>query len=149
TEPRAICQPDPGLAAELADTGWVPAPDETQKVALDPRLTELATAGTLYPDHVVFLGPGVFVAPEGVSVAQALERAAATVPSRKLILFPGRGAAVPEDGPAALHPIARTLGDVLLRIPPGIDVRPLPDAEVAALLDWDAEKYRQALAGPR
>ncbi|HUG62817.1 MAG TPA: class II aldolase, partial [Methylomirabilota bacterium] len=42
--------------------------------------------------------------------------------------------------------MARCLADVASRIPPDAPLRYLDLDETAALLDWDAEKYRQMLA---
>ncbi|MBX2854750.1 MAG: hypothetical protein KTR21_07170, partial [Rhodobacteraceae bacterium] len=45
--------------------------------------------------------------------------------------------------------LARALGDVAARIEPGAALNRLSDAQEAELLDWDAEKYRQALEAAR
>ncbi len=41
--------------------------------------------------------------------------------------------------------LARCLGDVLMRIPQGAPLNYLTEEETRELIDWDAEKYRQAL----
>jgi rhamnose utilization protein RhaD (predicted bifunctional aldolase and dehydrogenase) len=45
--------------------------------------------------------------------------------------------------------LARALGDVVSRIEPGADLSRLSAAQEAALLNWDAEKYRQSLEAQR
>jgi hypothetical protein len=40
----------------------------------------------------------------------------------------------------------RCLADVAARIPPGAPIAALCAADVDALIDWDAERYRQAMA---
>jgi hypothetical protein len=40
----------------------------------------------------------------------------------------------------------RCLSDVLARLPEGWEPEPIGTQAEAELLDWDAEKYRQALA---
>jgi len=41
--------------------------------------------------------------------------------------------------------LAQCLGDVLLRLPERTPVQIITAEQNAELLDWDAEKYRQAL----
>ncbi|WP_375280224.1 hypothetical protein [Pseudooctadecabacter sp.] len=101
-------------------------------IAQDQRCADLALGGTYYPDHVVFLGPAlptkdhqgnppaILVRGEGILI-----RTTAT-PSQK----------------AMLH----CLSDLLSRLPQGWSAQAIgPEAE-AELLNWDAEKYRQATA---
>ena len=66
-----------------------------------------------WPDHVVFLGPGL--------------------------------PAVPPDG-ANARAMLRCLADVLARVDPEWIMQPLGADDVAALMNWDAETYRQAVA---
>lgn len=113
----------------------------------DPRIHATATdsvslkharRGTLYPDHIVFLGPGVTVIdPAGPLPADA----------PPLLLVEGIGALIRKDTVAAVEPMARCLADVTARLNPEDAIRVLASSEEAALLDWDAEKYRQSLAG--
>ena len=49
------------------------------------------------------------------------------------------------DASAGAEAMARCLADVTARIPDGARLRYLTAEENGALLDWDAEKYRQAL----
>lgn len=101
-------------------------------IARDARAAALAQAGSFYPDHVVFLGPALSAADH-----------AASPPA---ILVQGQGIALRHDATASQRAMLRCLSDVLSRLPEGWTPEPIgPEAE-AALLDWDAEKYRQALA---
>jgi rhamnose utilization protein RhaD (predicted bifunctional aldolase and dehydrogenase) len=98
-------------------------------LAADPRLLKLVLSGSYYPDHVVFLGPALPVTPGGPAMIAG-----------------GLGAAIKTDATASQKSMLRCLMDVLGRLP--LDWEPEaigPDAE-AELLNWDAEKYRQALA---
>lgn len=141
--------PAPDLAAALDGTGWTPAPSgATQALAMDPARFALADGASLYPDHTIFLGPGVAAPAPGEALADGLVRAAAD-PAQKLFLAPGRGAAVPAGASPSVLALARALGDVAARIEPGAPVKRLTAAEEAALLNWDAEKYRQALEAAR
>jgi len=61
------------------------------------------------------------------------------------VLIPGKGALVRADATVGAQALAQCLGDVLLRVPEGAVVHYLTLEENGALLNWDAEKYRQAL----
>lgn len=122
------------LAAKQSDApspeGFDWAPEGV--FACDPDLACLARAGSYYPDHVVFLGPALPVADH------------AGKPSA--VLVSGTGVALRWGATSAQRAMLRCLGDVLTRLPDGWQPEPIgPEAE-AELLDWDAEKYRQALA---
>ena len=113
----------------------VPAPDGHRWtgeswIARDPRAATLARAGSYWPDHVVFLGPALPTRP-GESPA---------------VLVDGRGTAVRDDATPAQRAMLTCLSDVLRRLPPDWDPDPIGRDAEAELLDWDAEKYRQALA---
>lgn len=148
-EPAAVDHAGEAQAAfvrSLEGTGWVPAPFETtQAVAFDDGLLEIADGNSLYPDHVVFLGPGCVVAREGETVAEAARRGSAGRSERKLVICPGEGVAIPADANAATLTLVRAFGDVLVRVAPGSDVTRLSDQQEDELINWDAEKLRQAL----
>lgn len=132
----------PGFEARLDGSGWQPAPEPvTHAVARDPERLGYAVGATLYPDHLIFLGPGCRAVAPGAAPADAL----ADGRPCKLLLFPGEGAAVPLGTSASDLALARCLGDVLARVPDGADLLRLSPDDEAALLDWDAEKYRQSL----
>lgn len=147
--------PDDGLASALEGTGWRPVDDPLiHAVARDPARLAMARGdgdarGALYPDHVIFLGPGVFIAEPGEAQAAALARAAAHAPPQKLALFEGLGAATPADASPSMLALAKCFGDVLARIEPGAELTRLRPEQELELLNWDAEKYRQALERER
>lgn len=101
-----------------------------------------AMAGTLYPDHAVFLGRG----------ATRLDAGDERIPDwgeSLLHLVPGLGALLPIGAPPEAHEMAGCLGAVASRIAADAKVAPLSDEQTAELLQWDAEHYRQALAQQR
>ena len=102
-------------------------------LANDPAMRATATAGSYYPDHVIFLGPA----------ACTLET---RKPGQNLILEEGAGAYLPTDAPPAADELALCLALVLARVPEGAELVRLTAEQEAALLGWDAEKYRQSLA---
>lgn len=138
------------LGAALEGSGWraVDHPP-TQAVALEAERWAIAAGATLYPDHAIFLGPGVVLGRADEPVPAVLARAAATAPSRKLVLLEGRGAVIPADASPSVVALARAFGDVLARIDPAAALTRLTAAQEAELLEWDAEKYRQSLEQAR
>ncbi|MEM6384141.1 MAG: class II aldolase/adducin family protein [Pseudomonadota bacterium] len=100
-------------------------------LAKNARLFALATGGSYYPDHVVFLGPGLPKAPtEGAPVC----------------LIENQGLAVRTDATDAQAAMAQCVSDVLTRLPEEWSPAAIGAEAEAELLNWDAEKYRQALA---
>ncbi|MEJ6394819.1 class II aldolase/adducin family protein [Gymnodinialimonas sp. 2305UL16-5] len=123
---RETVTSDPGAAPEgfvWSEYGWM---------ATDAKTTALATAGSYYPDHVVFLGPALPRADhDGAPPA---------------ILVEGRGVLIRDGATGSQLAMLRCLSDLLARLPEGWAPEAIgPEAE-AELLNWDAEKYRQALA---
>ncbi|MEO0484493.1 MAG: class II aldolase/adducin family protein [Pseudomonadota bacterium] len=100
-------------------------------LAADPLAAARATDGTYYPDHVVFLGPRLPRADHG-----------AQPPA---ILADG-GVLIRHGSTDAQRAMLTCLSDVLRRVPEAWTVEPIGAEAEAELLDWDAEKYRQALA---
>jgi rhamnose utilization protein RhaD (predicted bifunctional aldolase and dehydrogenase) len=64
-------------------------------------------------------------------------------------MLPGRGAAIRADASAGAQALAKCLGDVFRRIDAEAPVTPLPEQEVDALANWDAEAYRRSLDAAR
>ncbi len=120
----------------------LPADQSAHGVALDPLALGFASGGSLYPDHVIFLGDGIAAANPGEDAAAVTRRLGASPP---LIVFPGQGVLMRADANAGAGAMARCLADVCARIPEGAPVRYLTAEEHLQLTDWDAEKYRQAL----
>lgn len=117
---------------------WIAVP-EVAALALDPLMQKRASAGSYYPDHVVFLGPAMRVLD-----AEALSHGNEDPPPS--VILKDRGVYLKPEATPAQRAMLRCLFDVLARVPPAWNLEPIGlDAE-AALLDWDAEKYRQALA---
>jgi len=134
------------LKDRLSGTGWMPVPHgPTQRIALDDRLLAIADGRTLYPDHLVFLGPGVTVAMPSETVSQALARAVQSPSPSKLVIVPGHGVIMPETASRSELALAAAFGDVLTRVDPDAAVTRLSKDQEAELLDWDAETYRQSL----
>jgi len=101
-------------------------------MALDQDITKRLIGGSFYPDHVVFLGPGLPIADHDK-----------TPPA---ILLAGIGILLRDDATSSQRAMLKCLSDIFQRLPDGWEVEAIGGAAEAELLDWDAEKYRQALA---
>lgn len=111
--------------------------EDAHLAACDPQNLAFATAGTLYPDHVVFLGRGTIAMGDGGPPADA---------GSLLYLAPGAGALLPRGAPDEAHEMAACLGATVARIASGSRLHTLTAEQESELLLWDAETYRQSLA---
>lgn len=143
--PRSAPAPDADRLTQLAaGTDYrLPSSEAAHAAATDPAGLSLAGKGSLYPDHVIFLGTGSVIARDGEDVSAVIARLGASPVS---ILFPGAGILMRRDATPGADAMARCLADVLARIPENAPVRVLTAEEHLQLTDWDAEKYRQDLA---
>ncbi len=124
----------------------LPADPRCHAVATDPVACRIAGAGSLYPDHVIYLGPGSVVAgPEEDARSVVARQQADGMPAPAAILFPGHGTLVREDMSDGALALLGCLSDVTARLPQDAPVHYLTGPENAELLDWEAEKYRQVL----
>ena len=109
-------------------------------LALDPYLFDrVNTDWALYPDHVVFLGQKAHCY-ESLSL---FEQDSANRVSSQLIFIKNHGVFVKSGFGAAKQAQLQCYFDVLVRQPFNAPLKPLTEQDIAQLLDWDAEKYRQ------
>lgn len=101
-------------------------------LARDTQCAALALAGSYYPDHVVFLGPAL---PRHDHDGKP-----------PALLIEGVGVALRDGATSSQRAMLRCLSDLLARLPEDWPPLPIGEEAEAELLDWDAEKYRQALA---
>jgi len=106
-----------------ADESWI---------AQDAKVSKLALAGSYYPDHVVFLGAAL----PSVDSEEA----------PPAILFKETGIAIRNGATSSQKAMLRCLSDLLSRLPDDWTAEAIGTQAEAELLNWDAEKYRQALA---
>lgn len=125
----------PADTAFDAPAGYRP-PDSpaTHGTATDPASLAVARRGSLYPDHVIFLGPGIVTRPADNA--------------SPMLVVPGQGVWLREDATAGAGAMALCLADVCARLDPAEPINVLTAGEEGELLGWDAEKYRQALNQP-
>lgn len=129
------------------DTDYRPALDAgTHATALHPRNIQIANGGSLYPDHVIFLGTKIGLLAAGQTVndlTSDFTRRGEQPP--KLIIAPGMGVILQRDLTTGGEAMARCLGEVVSRIPDDEPIVYLTKADEHALSGWEAEKYRQSL----
>jgi rhamnose utilization protein RhaD (predicted bifunctional aldolase and dehydrogenase) len=111
-------------------------------IALDPKSMASARLGSLYPDHVVFLGPGLTEASvDGGRLRLALEGRHPPL----MMALSGIGVVLHRSTSKNAEAMARCLADVAARIPEGAPIRVLTSAEEQELTNWEAETYRQSV----
>jgi rhamnose utilization protein RhaD (predicted bifunctional aldolase and dehydrogenase) len=142
---------DAALAHLCAGTMYRPVKDQlSHQLATDRHNLRLVTAGSLYPDHVIFLGPALPALGRGETLAAKAARAAASdLPAPVAVLIPGKGAVIRNDANAAAHAMLSCLVLVTSRLPLRAQVKYLPEKAEQALLNWDAERYRQQMTANR
>ena len=127
---RITPRPAPEATPPEAEGPYQPAADPAvHATALDKLRLAVARRGSLYPDHVIFLGPGIAERPG----------------PGPMLVREGQGVFLRMDASTGVAPLARCLADVTARLSPDDDLVTLTTAQEAELLGWDAEKYRQAL----
>ena len=142
--PRPAAVADRGAMRDAEGGGYSIADDDAlHAIATDPISLAAARRGSLYPDHVVFLGPGIIAAEARETAADAARRAGR--PDAPLVVVPGKGVLLHEAATSGARALVRCLADVTCRIASDDVVDPLTSAEEDQLLNWDAEKYRQSL----
>ena len=148
-EPQSTAATDVEGLQQLADgSGWeLPENREIHALGSDRRLCEIASSGTMYPDHCVYLGPAAATCRNEEHSQEALRRYRAKYDYEpRFLLVEGKGVLVAQGLDRAARELLICLKRVVERISPDKSVRYLPDSAVAKLMNWDAEKYRIALA---
>ncbi len=136
--PRPYTHANQGeLADRLATLAGARLPQAPviHSLATDPWSFKLAQENPAYPDHVVFCGVRPWVVTG--STPPTGDTAYGLIPRVGVVLLAAAS--------AATEAMLQAQAEVFLRIPPGRSVNLLSDSQCAELLNWDAEKYRQAL----
>ncbi len=131
---------DSGNAPPAAPDGWSYRAGNAM-LACDEAADTRARTASYYPDHVVFLGPALPWVTEN-----RVETFLRSEPAFPVVLVDQVGTLVRDDiRPSALA-MLDCLQNVLCRVPVEWTMTGLNKADEMSLLNWDAEKYRQALA---
>ena len=139
--------PTEKLSDYCAGSSYLPADDSvTNSIAFDHTSMTIASAGSLYPDHVIFLGSGTVIADRHEKLANTVERCLEDTGTEPVsIVVPDMGVLMKAGSNPGQHSMARCIADVTTRIHPGTDVHYLNEDNVYELLNWEAEHYRQRL----
>ena len=146
-EPLHINGPDEDALSSYIDSAYgLPDDPMLHQLALSDARVAYVTQGSLYPDHVIFCGIAVTRLARGQSTSDAADVARqAGAPAPICLLVPGAGLLLRKDASSGGKTMLRCLSDVIMRLPETAELNYLTTAENFELLDWDAEKYRQAL----
>jgi len=126
------------LQAVSESSVWrLPRDSGVHTLALDQDSLDRVTRGVPYPDQVVFLGRSIPVL-DDVRDLGALE-------GRPVVLVRGAGVVVARDAVPGVDDMLACLSHICARLPSRIELNYLGSAEVDELVNWDAEKYRQAV----
>jgi len=104
--------------------------DALHAIATDPISLAAARRGSLYPDHVVFLGPGI-IETEGTETAADAARRAGR-PDAPMVVVPGAGVLLHSTATSSARALARCLADVVCRLASDDPVNPLSAADEAS-----------------
>jgi len=146
---RSSPPPDlPRLRSFLQGSEWEIATDsEVHALAMQPKSLQIATGGTLFPDQCVYLGPSAAIAEAGDSLEAAVERYRATYDFDPVFLIvAGSGVLTKRGMKRAAQELLVCVKRVIERFPENAQPVYLPPDQVARLMNWDAEKYRIAMA---
>ncbi len=143
--PLIVC--DPLRLAQANDCGWrLPGDPGIHALATTPGAAALCRGLPLYPDHVVFLGPAIVLLREGQSLSTAVDAvAAATGSEAKFAVLPGAGVLVHPGLSKGEQAMLSAFAAVARRLPADALLATLRPADVEALCNWEAEKWRQHL----
>jgi rhamnose utilization protein RhaD (predicted bifunctional aldolase and dehydrogenase) len=118
-----------------------------RQFATNPAYLALAQEKwVLYPDHAVFLGGAAVVCDPEQPPGEFLH---AFAQPPVCILVPGVDMMIAESATLGQRMMLKCYADVVCRLPDAKQITGLAPAEIAALLNWDAEKYRQQLNAAR
>jgi rhamnose utilization protein RhaD (predicted bifunctional aldolase and dehydrogenase) len=135
---RPVPSPDFDLLASLAASSSYRAPADAgvHRIGADPDALRIALGGSLYPDHVVFLGRSI--------VLIDARQPPSGDDGPPLLVAPGAGVLIHRATPPTAMAMISCLADVLAEIPAGGAVNYLSADDETALIDWEAEKFRRS-----
>lgn len=138
--------PDLDRLQAINDAGWtIPDAPLLHAIATDAVACNIAVRGSLYPDHVVFLGERAAVADEQRPLSRVIAEAATGDRSPPAyVVVPGAGVLLSPALSAGARAMLGCLAQVGLRSSTADTLNYLDIDDVAALIGWEAEAYRLA-----
>ena len=141
---RAAPAADRAVLQAAEGGGYFAAEDDSwHAIGIDPVSLAAAKRGSLYPDHVVFLGPGILTTEAGN--VRPMRRGDTGAPMCLWSWFPAPESLLHEAATPGARALIRCLADVTCRLQSDDPIAALSADDEAQLLNWDAEKYRQLL----
>jgi rhamnose utilization protein RhaD (predicted bifunctional aldolase and dehydrogenase) len=132
------------LKTLLRQTDYLPSKFSlVHSLAFDPIALSIVTKNPIYPDHIVFLGPGPMLIMTGDDLLDYLNRGGRD-PEYKVIIVKDIGVIKHHSLSESAEEMLHCLANVLLRIQAGEKLRHLTDQEEAEITGWDAEKFRRS-----
>ena len=122
----------------------LPKHDLSHTLANDDLSLEIIGKNPLYPDHVIFLGPGTIP----IITQEEFKYRSSEEPSNlyyKVVVIKGTGVIVNQNLSENAEEMLHCLANVLLRLHPSDKLQHLTQNQEAELLGWDAEKYRKSI----
>ena len=122
----------------------LPKHDLTHALAKDSLSLKIIGKNALYPDHVIFLGPGPIPIMTQEEFIFKLSKESLNLNS-KVIVIKGIGIIVNQNFSENAEEMLHCLTNVLLRLNSSDELQHLTQNQEAELLGWDAEKYRKSI----
>lgn len=122
--------------AESIQNARIPDESIIHSLATDSCSFQLTKLNPYCPDHLVFCG----VRPWIMSASEPIPRQ-----ENNYGIIPGIGVILLGSATIVTEAMLKAQAEVFLRIPEKQKVNVLSDSQCGALLNWDAEKYRQSL----
>lgn len=143
---RAVPPPDLDRLQAVNDAGWaIPDAPLLHAIGTDSIACAIAVRGTLYPDHVVFLGERAAVADENRPLGRVIADAVANHRDPPVyVVVPGAGVLLSPALSDGARAMLGCLAQVALRSSTHENLNYLDIDDVAALIGWEAETYRLA-----
>jgi len=148
TPVKNIQLPDNTFLLDLAEKiNWsLPLYAEVHCLGIDSFAFKTLLNGSLYPDHVVFLGSVAPVVHKGEDPIECLLKYNNLHKcSASYLIVEGHGVLVLPSISQASQEMLLCLAKLMMRLPNNEELRYLTNNEVMELIDWDAEKYRKEL----
>ena len=121
-----------------------PKYDFCHKLAMDKICQDILSKSPLYPDHVIFLGPGPIPVVSEDEFNSKLSKYIDET-NIKVVVIKNVGVIIHEDLSDNGEEMLYCLTSVLLKIDDHNDLKHLSKLEEMQLLGWDAEKYRKKI----
>lgn len=111
-------------------------------LALDREIIKIISHRSLYPDHVVFIGPGPMLV---MNLKEVKRLFSSGYVQHKIVIVKDIGVMVHKTSSENMIGMLHCLANVLLRTKPKEKLHYLSVQDELDLSGWDAEKYRQSI----